>query len=78
MKTLKPWRLIAAFLLGMVVGVPSGIYFYSTWIEKPTTVVNNQNDIKQKVKGNGNRADQDMTDNRKVDIDNHRGKRKNR
>ncbi len=73
---MKPWRLIAMFLIGVSIGAPTGAWFYVTFLQTPTTVVNNQNDIKQKIKGRGNSADQAIEESQDIEVNHNRGKRK--
>ncbi len=40
--------------LGMVIGATGGVWFYANYVAEPQTVINHQNDVKQKVKGSNN------------------------
>lgn len=49
----KPWRFIAAICIGFAIGFFSGVWVYANYLDKPETVNNNQNHIKQKLKVKG-------------------------
>lgn len=51
MKILKPWRFVAAFLIGIIIGFPAGAWFYAKVLDKPETVMEIG---KQKIKGRNN------------------------
>lgn len=53
LKGLKPWRFLAAFLLGLAIGGAAGAWFQSEFLDKPETVMEIG---KQKIKGEGNRG----------------------
>jgi hypothetical protein len=50
---LKPWRFIAAFLLGFTLGAGAGTWFYSAILDKPETLMEIG---KQKIKGRENQG----------------------
>lgn len=54
LRSFKPWRFVAALVIGFSIGFFSGVYVYATLLDKPEVV--NQNSVKQKVKvkGRGN------------------------
>ncbi|MDA3866184.1 MAG: hypothetical protein PF489_05460 [Salinivirgaceae bacterium] len=59
LRSFKPWRFIAALVIGFSIGFFSGVYVYATILDKPEIV--NQNSVKQKIKikGRGNNTLQD-------------------
>ncbi len=67
---MKPWRLVAIFLLGALAGAPAGAWFYVSFLHKPTTVVHNQNEVNQKIKGRGNATEQSVEDYQVADVEN--------
>ncbi len=74
---MKPWRLVALFLLGALAGAPAGAWFYASFLHKPTTVVHNNNEVNQKIKGQGNGGSQAIEDYKVTDIKNTK-RRKNK
>lgn len=53
LKGLRPWRFVAAFMLGLAIGGAVGAWFHAEFLDKPETIMEIG---KQKIRGEGNRG----------------------
>jgi len=74
LKFLKPWRFIAAILLGFSLGFASGVYVYANYLDQPEIL--NQTEINQKIKGRNNTGALDTQE--QTEVNNSKPKKKKR